>query len=202
MKRLEKIFAATVLTGLICSCGGRRDALPRADREMTETFAVACDSAFDWLNGFGVNEVHSLMVLKDGKVAYERYGNGHDENELHVMWSASKTFTATAVGFAVQDGLMSVDDKVVAFFRDDELPAERHPYLEQLTVKDLLIMSSGFSNDILNIPGSRFFEHGWTKSMLATDFFCEPGKLFSYNSGNSYLLSDIVGRVTGRRLDD
>ena len=57
--------------------------------------------------------LHSIMVLKHGKVVLERWYNGESAEKPHTMWSVSKTFTATAIGFVIDEGLIKVDDKVI-----------------------------------------------------------------------------------------
>lgn len=69
-----------------------------------------------------------------------------DRHTPHVLNSVSKTFTATAIGFAVAEGKLKVTDKVISFF-PDQLPAEVSPYLKELEIRHLLTMSSGHDVD-------------------------------------------------------
>ena len=69
---------------------------------VTEAQKAEFHKMFPLVWGHGTDELHALMVLKDGKVIYEETDPAHTIDEKHVLWSASKTFTATAVGFAVQ----------------------------------------------------------------------------------------------------
>ena len=158
------------------------------------------DKVFDDVEAVPGDSLHSLMVVKDGKVIYERYAPGHGKDEAHVMHSVSKSFLSTAVGFAVQEGLLTVDDKVVDYFTDEELPPaeERSPRLKGLTVKDLLIMSSGFEHGNIDRRNSP----QWARDIFAIPQTWDPGTLFRYNSMNSYLLSVIVSRVTGMKVND
>ena len=172
--------------------------LPRA---IDDTLSEEFDQVFNDVRNYSTNEVHSIIVVKDGNVVYERYEPGHEPEVRHIMWSASKTFTATAVGFAVQDGLLSVEDKVVRFFTDEELPAERSPWLEQMSIKNLLTMSSGIEPVHGGIP--RYgVDYDWAKTELNQPLYFEPGTRFRYDSYDSYLLSVIVSRVTGMRMDE
>ena len=157
---------------------------------------TAFDKVFEDVRTAGTDEIHSMVVLKDGVKVFERYSPGQDEDTFHILWSASKTFTATAIGFAVQDGLLSVDDKVCSFFSDDELPAERPEYLKELAVRHLLTMSSGFTRDIMGpVEAGQIAEPA--RTVLAQQQRFEPGTDFRYNSMNTYLLSAIVTKVTG-----
>lgn len=144
--------------------------------------------------------LHSLMVLSHGKVIYERYAPGHDAEEKHIMHSVSKSFLSIAVGFAVEEGLLDVNAQAWTFFTEDELPpleqrSERHL---SLTIHDLLTMSSGLANGDVR----RGNDNDWAHDTWTIPFTFDPGTQFSYNSMNSYLLSVIVSRVTGMKVND
>ncbi|MBQ9548893.1 MAG: serine hydrolase [Bacteroidales bacterium] len=196
---MKKLFTLLAALSLLCACGGRDSHLPAAadfgayDEEFDKVFTEVALS--------GTTELHGMMVLKDGKRIYQRWDTGYGPEHLNILWSASKTFTSTAIGFAIQDGLLGLDDKVISFFPPEDLPAEPCAELQALTVRDLLIMSSGFSEDALRPVRARTTEHP-VRDMLATPFFFEPGSKYKYNSGNTFLLSAIVTRVTGRTTAD
>lgn len=185
------IFLLCLAAAVSCGRG-----LPRASYPGSEAF----DKVFFDVWSKGTNELHSLMVLKDGKVIYEQYETGHGPEELHILWSASKTFTATAVGFACQDGILTVQDKVVDYFTPEELPEEISPWLAQMTVHDLLIMSSGIGAD-LREKTRRREDLDWARETLCSPVRFEPGTLFEYNSMDTYLLAVIVSRAVGKSLE-
>ncbi|MCR5715025.1 MAG: beta-lactamase family protein [Bacteroidales bacterium] len=200
MNRL--LFSAMIGAALLtAACSSRPEsastALPRGESPVN---TAEFDKVFDDVTAVRGDSLHSLMVIKDGKVIYERYAKGHNADEAHVMNSVSKSFLSVAVGFAVQEGLMTVQDKVVKYFTDEELPPadERNPWLNDLTVHDLLRMSSGFQHG--NIDRQR--STNWAKDVFAIPQTWQPGTRFNYNSMNSYLLSVIVSRVTGEKVND
>lgn len=196
MKRPYLLLLLSIMMFFAMSCTDD-NSLPRA----YSGDSVQFDSVFFDVARTACNELHALMIVKDGKVIYEKWDPSYGPDHLHVMWSASKTFTATAVGFAAQEGLLKVTDKVVDYFTEDELPAEQTDWLRKMTVYDLLIMSSGFRDDCIGKAESgKNFD--WAKETLSSEIIFEPGTQFSYNSMNTYLLSVIVSRVTGMRLDD
>ncbi|WP_439484272.1 ChbG/HpnK family deacetylase [Cyclobacterium plantarum] len=145
-------------------------------------------------------DLHSLMILRNGKVAFEQWFGENAANKPHVMFSVSKTFTATAIGFAVQEGLLSVSDKVISFF-PDKLPRETSANLQALEIRHLLTMTVGHDEDptgvIRNSPDS-----DWIKAFLAFPMEHKPGDQFVYNSLATYMLSAILSHVTGERLLD
>ena len=171
--------------------------LPRAT--LDERFPAAAAESF--LNAMQENkmDLHSVMILKDGKVVFERWFGDNAPGKDHVMWSVSKTWTTIAVGFAVAEGKFTVDDKVISFFPDD-LPDEVSENLAALRVKDLLTMSVGHENER---PGAiQNTQHGWEKLFFAHPFPHKPGTKFVYNSPATYMLSSIVRKTTGENLID
>ena len=195
----RRLLCILTLAAILAGCSVGDKPLPREKSDSVDTSSFS--ECFNEVASHSADELHSLMVLQDGKVIYEQYGTGHGPDELHVMWSASKTFTAAAVGLAVHDGLMSVDDKVVDFFDASELPQRPGRWLRELTVKDLLIMSSGLTTS-LNDPlhAGRLDEP--IKSILTSPLSFRPGEKWEYNSTDSYILSAIVTRVTGQKVVD
>ena len=197
MESLQRIIITGIIALSAAACSSAPDgALPRAER--TDINTSVFDSVFFWGDCRGTDEIHGMVVVKDGAVIYENYTTGHSAEELHVCWSASKTFTATAVGFAVQDGLLSVDDPVTKFFPEVVNP---DPRMEKLTVKNLLIMSSGLP-DALGEKYRTKTDPQVSKYILEQDFHFTPGEAWEYNSGNTYICSAIVTRVTGKKVED
>lgn len=201
MKRICILVALPLLL-LATSCCGGKGSLPRASEQVQAHYEMAGDQVFDDVWGVACDELHSLMILHHGEVVYERWSTGHTPEELHILWSASKTFTALAVGFAAQDGLLTVEDKVVDFFTPEELPAERSEWLEEMTLWDLLVMSSGIGSDYISSAQCRRGFDEWAQKTLASKMVFEPGTRYAYNSMNTYLLSVVVSRVTGEKMVD
>ncbi|NHE56288.1 ChbG/HpnK family deacetylase [Cyclobacterium plantarum] len=145
-------------------------------------------------------DLHSLMILRNGKVAFEQWFGENAANKPHVMFSVSKTFTATAIGFAVQEGLLSVSDKVISFF-PDKLPNEMSSNLEDLEIRHLLTMTVGHDVDPTGVIRNGN-DSDWIKAFLAFPMEHKPGDQFVYNSLATYMLSAILTKVTGERLLD
>ncbi|HVZ97661.1 MAG TPA: serine hydrolase [Chitinophagaceae bacterium] len=144
-------------------------------------------------------EFHSFMLLRHGKVIAEGWWNPYRSDLRHTLYSCSKSFTATAVGFAIAEKKLSLDDKVISFFPED-LPDTVSDWLKELTVKDALMMSDGQDPDpSFNVAGK---DTNWIKGFLATPILHEPGTQFLYNSLGTYMLSAIVQKVTGQKAID
>jgi hypothetical protein len=149
--------------------------------------------------GKSKNEFHSFMFLRHGKVIAEGWWNPYSRNLKHSMYSVSKSFTSTAIGFAVSEKLLRVDDKVISFFPED-LPDTLSAYLSELRVKDLLTMSVGQEPD----PTGKVVttDSNWIKAFLSLPIIHQPGTKFLYNTLATYMLSAIVQKVTGQRVID
>ncbi len=144
-------------------------------------------------------ELHSIMVLQDGNVLFEKWFGEHSPTVNHSMRSVSKTWTAMAVGFAISEGKFSEDDKVISFFPDD-LPAEVSQNLADMTVRDLLTTSTGHDKDTW--PELQKTKERWEKVFFASPVVHKPGTKFLYNSGASYMLASIVRKTTGENVLD
>ena len=165
--------------------------------------SAALNAAFNnYLNAIksaGTNQ-HSIMILQHGKVLASAWMNEGAPEKEHAMWSVSKTFTSTAVGFAIAEGKLKLTDKVISFF-PDKLPAEVSENLKALEIRHLLTMNSGHDTD----PTGAIRNSGdndWIKSFFATPLTHKPGTYFVYNSLGTYILSAIVQKVTGQKVFD
>jgi CubicO group peptidase (beta-lactamase class C family) len=144
------------------------------------------------------HEFHSFMMVRHGHVIAEGWWAPYRKTARHMLYSLSKSFTSTAVGFAVTEGKFNVDALVTSFFPDD-LPAAVSDNLANLRVKHLLTMSVGHAKDSTPIITR---EENWVKSFLSLPIANAPGAVFLYNSGASYMLSAIVQKVTGQKVID
>ena len=142
--------------------------------------------------------LHGLLLLREGKAVAEGYFSPYCREDKMHLFSISKSWTSTAVGFAVQEGLLSIHDKVASFF-PDKLPDPVPENLAAMEVRDLLRMGTG--NDKDTLPAMRLEPDGdWVKIFLHCPVEHRPGTKFVYNSGASYLLSAIVQKVSGQDL--
>lgn len=143
-----------------------------------------------------VDTMHSFMLVRHGQVVAEGYWNPESADKPHVMYSLSKSFTSSAVGMAVAEGRLSIDDPVLEFFPGDA-PAEPSENLRKMRVRDLLTMTTGHQSE----PKFTSAEP-WVKSFLAHPVEHKPGTHFLYNSPGTYMCSAIVQKVSGQSVFD
>ena len=144
------------------------------------------------------HEFHSFMMVRRGHVIAEGWWAPYRPGANHMLYSLSKSFTATTVGFAVVEGRLTVDDPVASFFPDD-LPENPGGNLAALRIKHLLTMSVGHAKDSMPIITK---EQNWVKAFLSLPIEHPPGSVFLYNSGATYMLSAIVQKVAGQKVID
>ena len=138
--------------------------------------------------------MHSFMLVRHGHVVAECWWKPETADKPHVMHSLSKSFTSTAVGLAIAEGKLSVDDPVLKFFPEDA-PPEPSDKLKAMRVRDLLTMNSGHETEVkftTNAP--------WVQIFLAHPVPHKPGTHFMYNTPGSHMLSAIVHKVTGETV--
>lgn len=143
-------------------------------------------------------QLDSFMLYRRGRVVVEGWWWPHRATALHTLHSATKSITGTAVGFALAEGLLSLDDRVVSFFAG-ELPARPGAHLAAMRVEDLLTMRTGHATGISGAT-SRLLDTGWVAQFIEQPVPYPPGERFTYSSATSHMLSAIVQKVSGQPL--
>lgn len=147
-----------------------------------------------------IQEIHSFMLLRHGKVIAEGWWSPYGHEYPHMLFSLSKSFTSTAVGFAVAEGHFSIDDTVLSFF-PEEAPATPDDLWAEVQVRHLLSMSTGQAVDTWSYMVERA-DRNWMKGFFQVPVVHGPGTHFLYNTGATYVLSAIVQKTTGMKLVD
>jgi CubicO group peptidase (beta-lactamase class C family) len=171
--------------------------LPRSAPEAQGIPSLAILSFIEEIES-SVPELHSMMLLRHGTVVAEGWVAPYAPQMPHMLFSLSKSFTSTAIGMAVAEGRLKVDDLVLSFF-PDEAPAEPDDHLKAMRVRHLLTMSTGHDQDTLQRTSSN---HNWVRSFLSLPVEHEPGTHFVYNTAATYMLSAILQKLTGEKLVD
>src|SRR6185436_20057346 len=193
MKRLI-LFHIALIFLLVCAhlatASQAVDALPRSAPE-TQGVSSAGLLAFLEAADQQLDGMHSVMLVRHGHVITEGWWTPYDPQSNHELYSLSKSFTSTAVGLAVAEGKLSIDDPVLKFFPDDA-PAEPSPNLKSMRVRDLLMMSAGHQDEVPTAADKIS-----AKSFLAQPVPHKPGTHFKYNTPATFMLSAIVQKQAG-----
>lgn len=156
----------------------------------------------DWISGTGTT---GLMVVADGKVAFEQYYQGNTAQTEAVSWSLGKSFVSSLIGFALADGsVKSLNDPV-----SDYVPALKGGGYEGVRLQDVLEMSSGIDFDEnyanpdagINVLGQRIFLGQTTNDWIAQRKRAKaPGTEHHYISIDTQVLGMVLEAATGKSL--
>jgi CubicO group peptidase (beta-lactamase class C family) len=143
-----------------------------------------------------IDNLHSLLIVRRGHVIAEGWWAPYHPRHNHVLYSLSKSFTSTAVGFAVTEGRISINDEILSFF-PEHAPDKPSPNLKAMRLRDLLTMSTGHQDEPPAAPDAIS-----TKSFLSWPVPHLPGTHFKYNTPATFVQSAIVQKVTGQTVLD
>ena len=169
--------------------------LPRSTPAAEGISTQAVIDMIDSLLALPECNLHHVLVVRHGKVIAELHPTPFRAEDSHTLYSASKTFVSLAVGCAIDDNLLRLDDRVMTFF-PDKRTEHVSDNMAAMTVRDLLMMSSGMKPDWTMRNNST----DWVKDWLAKHVEDKPGSLFQYDSMCTFMLSAIVQRVTGHTV--
>ena len=136
-------------------------------------------------------ELHSFMVIRHGQCAAKGWWKPYDEKFRHPLYSFSKSLTATAIGFAEQEGILSLDEKIVDIF-PDLLPENPSENLKKITLHHLLIMGCGHETEIMDNS------ENWISTFLHHPVLHEPGTFYKYNTAGTNMLAAVLRKERHR----
>ncbi|MIL09319.1 class C beta-lactamase-related serine hydrolase, partial [Salmonella enterica subsp. enterica] len=133
-RNIDRLFPTRTI-----KAGGKILELPKADKQLTNVEFKVGDKDYDLYDFMALDSMTALLVLKDGKIAYETYQRGNTEKTRWMSMSVAKSITSTLTGIAIKDGLIAGLDAPVV----DYVPALKGSAYDGVSVKDVLMMSSG-----------------------------------------------------------
>ncbi len=191
----SNLLAWALAAALPASAFAKPSDLPRATPE-EEGISSAQILGFVDAIDHEVHDMNSFMLVRHGHVVAEGWWAPYGPNDNHELYSLSKSFTSTAVGMAVAEGKLSVDDEVAKLFPEDA-PATVAGNLAAMRVRDLLTMSTGHQDE-----PSAAADKVSPKSFLAQPVPHKPGTHFKYNTAATFMLSAAVQKKTGQTVLD
>ena len=179
-----------------------KDIIPSLPRKSPESQGVMSEGIRNFLKATKESglEWHSFMLVRHGNVVAEGWWKPFEAANKHTLYSLSKSFTSSAIGFLVNEGKITVNDQVISFF-PEHTPANASENLKAMKIKHLLTMNTGHHTD--SMPDIRAKpDQNWVKSFLEKPVEHEPSTFFMYNTGATYMLGAIVHKVTGQTLEE
>ena len=201
-RQIDKVFPSRVVPH-----GVSVYPLPASDRPLENVSFVSKGKKYDIYDYLSLNRVSGLLILKDGKIAYEDYELGNNEKSHWVSWSVVKSVSSTLVGAAIKDGYIGgLDDPVTKY-----LPEIAGGAYDGVTVRNVLQMASGVKWDetytdpksdrrhMLNLqieqkPGAII------KFMSSLPRAGAPGTIWNYSTGETHVVGALVHAAVKRPL--
>jgi CubicO group peptidase (beta-lactamase class C family) len=151
--------------------------------------------------------VHSVLIIKDGKLVFEEYFYEYNRDTLQEQRSATKSAISALTGIAIHQGLIkSINEKVLPYFPEYQL-ANNSALKQRITIKDMLSNQSGLSYDVAydKAAGNETdmgYTDDWVKYTLDLPMLDTPGTKGRYNSGNPITLGRIIEKASNTPLRD
>lgn len=143
--------------------------------------------------------IHNVLIIRNDHIVCDTYFSPFSNTTKHDLFSATKSFTSTLIGIAIEEGYIEgVDQKVSDILTDVNMP-KNDLGTEDMTIYDLLTMTAGHANDSVDLA------HGcsnFPQTFFDQPFSDKPGEKFLYDSGASHLLAHILSKATGESVID
>ena len=168
-------------------------------KKRPEEMGISSDSLIDLLHKIDEDqqmEMHSLQILRHGACILDCSWKPYRSDIPHAMFSLTKTLSSLAVGFAIDDGLLTLTDKLVSFFPEyaDEIMDEK---MRDVCIQDLLTMRPGYFENLSGCGHLSQIDDNLIRRFLMLPLSYPPGKKFVYNSGSTHMISCIISKLTG-----
>ncbi|WP_082666351.1 serine hydrolase [Aureimonas sp. AU4] len=201
-RNIDRLFPTRTIRA-----GGTVRELPLSDRLLGEVSVAVGDERYDLYDVMALDSFTALLVLKDGKIAFETYQRGNTPETRWMSMSVAKSITSTLAAIAIREGKLRGLDALVT----DHVPALKGSAYEGVTLRDVLMMSSGVRwNETYTDPASdrRALlraqigqEPGSAMRLMAgLPRAAEPGTVNTYSTGETQVLGEMVRGAVGKPL--
>lgn len=203
-RNIDRLFPSRII-----KAGGKVLDLPKAEKQLENVKFKVDDKDYDLFDFMALDNMTAMLVLKDGKIAYETYQRGNTEKTRWMSMSVAKSITSTLTGIAIKEGLIDGLDAPVTKF----VPALNGSAYDGVSVKNVLMMSSGVKwNETYTDPASDrrallkaqiSQEPGSAMKLMASlPRAAEPGAANNYSTGETQVLGEIVHGAIKKPLAD
>lgn len=158
-----------------------------------ESVGIPSSAVLNFLNRIDAERInmHGFLLARHGRIAAEGYWAPWSSDRKHRMYSISKSFVSLAVGMMIDEGKLTLDDRVADYF-SDKLPEKLHPWIAASTVRDLLRMSTAHSRTSYTRD-----DPDWVWTFFNRPPSHPPGTIFSYDTAATVVLTATVERLAG-----
>ena len=167
-----------------------------------EAKGISASCIIDTLSEIDIRGIsmHSFLLCKDDCLVAEGYYAPVKKDDLHRMFSVTKSFVSIAIGLLQEEGRLSLDDSIVKFF-PEYVPntCEAHPWLLATTIRDMLSMRSCHASTTYDKFSSKT---DWVKSFFTVAPTHKPGTVFHYDTSATHTLCALVEKLTNMKMLD
>lgn len=142
--------------------------------------------------------IHGYMLLKGKEILAEKYYSPYEKNDLHRMYSITKSMVALAVGLLEKNGLITLDDKICTYFPEKLPEGGAHPWCEEMTIRDMLTMRTCYASTTYK----NYDWDDWTETFFKAEPDHVPGTVFNYDTSSAHVLCALVEKLTGMNMLD
>lgn len=151
-------------------------------------------------------DVHSLLVMRNGQLVFERYFNGSGPDDVHTMQSVTKSFASALIGIAIRDGhIAGADELVLDFFPQWKAEMSQDARRAAQRLEDVLTMRTGtdYHENGAGAPHWQLnaLSTGWDRFWLDRPMVNDPGTVWQYDSGGAVAVSAFLNQRTGMHAD-
>ncbi len=166
-------------------------------KALPEEVGISSESILKFLKRLDMQNIpmHSVQIMRKGRLVFEGYYAPCRKGELHRMFSVTKSFTSMAVGKLEEEGYISLDDPIIKYF--PEFDSENvHPWVRGTTIRNMLEMRTCHSFTTYKAD----FNKNWVESFFAATPNHKPGTVFHYDTSSSHTLCALVEKLTGQPM--
>ncbi|MBQ7921727.1 MAG: serine hydrolase [Clostridia bacterium] len=168
-----------------------------------EDVGVSPEWVADYINTLNEKRkvCHSFIMIRHGKVFAEGYWAPFHKDFKHRMFSVSKSFVSGAIGMLVDEGKISLNDKIIDYF-PEKLPAEVDPYIAEMKIRDMLMMATCHPHGTTYKTPTGLDTKDWVATFFNPSYKPDhmPGTRFLYDTSSSHTLCALVEKLTGKPL--
>ncbi|MDH4048169.1 MAG: beta-lactamase family protein [Gammaproteobacteria bacterium] len=201
-RNIDRLFPTRIVRR-----GSDVSAMPVGNSSLEDFSFVSDGKTYDLYDVLSLNRVSGLLIIKEGKVEFEKYLLGNDEHTRWMSMSVVKSITATLIGAAIRDGhIRSLDDEIVQY-----LPRFRGSAYDGVTVRQLLQMASGVkwietytdqTSDRRRMLEAQIGQQPGAilDLMAALPRAAKPGTRWNYSTGETHVAGALVAAATGKHV--
>lgn len=141
--------------------------------------------------------MHSLLIMKDDKLIFEKYYAPYTADTLHRLFSVSKSITAMAIALLSDEGKLSLDDPITMHF-PEYVDDNTHPWIKQTTIRDMLQMRTCHASTTYKVD----MKSDWVESFFKVAPTHKPGTIFHYDTSAAHTLCALAEKLSGMSMLD